>query len=154
MDAVLIGKLVATGGFAAWLAINVLNHIQDFRGTLFAVAAFMKMSSLDEEPRIPTPLKWRRVESDSLHRVALVLIILAQASLALLFAWAFLCLLSADADDGERLAAYAFSGFALLWFGFLVSGAWFAYFIKQGDLQRTHMILLGLSLVGLILVRS
>jgi predicted small integral membrane protein len=154
VTATVAGKLVITAGFAAFLLVSVVNHLRDWRGTLAFVAGFMTMSSLDQEPAIPSPLKARRIDSPTVHLLALLTITLAQTSLGVLFALAAWCFVSGDEQVAGTIAAYAFAGLAALWFGFLIAGAWFAEWIRLDGLQRTHLILLGLAMLGFLMVSA
>jgi predicted small integral membrane protein len=146
------GEFVITAGFAAWLLLSAYNHLSDWRGTVAFVAAFMKMSSLDQEPAIPSPLKSRQVNSTTIHRLAVTVITLAQTGLGVLFGFAAWSLVHGSEEAARTLAAYAFAGLAALWFGFLIAGSWFGCWIRQDGLQRTHLILLGLATLGFVMV--
>ena len=148
------GKVVITAGFAAFLLVSVVNHLSDWRGTLAFVAGFMKMSSLDQEPAIPSPLKSRRVDSPTVHLLALLTITLVQTGLGVLFALAAWWFVRGEEQVARTLSAYAFAGLAALWFGFLIAGAWFAEWIRLDGLQRTHLILLGLAMLGFLMVSA
>ena len=67
MDGMLAGKVVISAGFGGWFLLNVFNHLVDFNGSLQAVAGFMRMSSLDEPPPIPSPLKRRAIDNPTIH---------------------------------------------------------------------------------------
>ena len=152
MTAMEFGEFVITAGFAAWLLLSAYNHVSDWRGTVAFVAAFMKMSSLDQEPAIPCPLKSRQVNSTTIHGLAVTVITFVQAGLGVLFAFAAWRFVHGSDEAARTLAAYAFAGLAALWFGFLIAGAWFACWIRQDALQRTHLVLLGLAMLGFMLV--
>jgi predicted small integral membrane protein len=152
VTAIVAGGFVITAGFAAWLLLSAYNHLSDWRGTVAFVAAFMKMSSLDQEPAIPTPLKSRQVNSTTIHRLAVTVITLAQAGLGVLFAFAAWRFAHGSEEAARTLAGYAFAGLAALWFGFLIADAWFCAWIRQDGLQRTHLVLLGLATLGFVMV--
>lgn len=152
VSAVEAGEFVITAGFAAWLLLSAYNHLADWRGTVAFVAAYMKMSSLDQEPAIPSPLKSRQVESPTIHRLVVAVITLAQSGLGVLLALAAWRFVRGSEESARTLAAYAFAGLAALWFGFLIAGAWFACWIRQDALQRTHLLLLGLAMLGFVMV--
>jgi hypothetical protein len=153
MDTVILGRTIVSGGFALWWLVNVVNHFQAMQGTLGAVAAFMNMSALDQEPAIPTPLKRRRISSAAAHRVALVVLVIAQAALGIMFTIATWLFLTADVERATAWAHASFAASAALWFLFIVAGTWFAYWIRQDALQRTHLILLVTSMLGMLLMQ-
>jgi predicted small integral membrane protein len=152
VTAMVAGEFAITAGFAAWLLLSAYNHLSDWRGTVAFVAAFMQMSSLDQEPAIPSPLKSRQVNSTTIHRLAVTVITLVQAGLGVLFAFAAWGFVHGSEEAARTLAGYAFAGFAALWFGFLIAGTWFGCWIRQDGLQRTHLVLLGLAMLGFVMV--
>jgi hypothetical protein len=153
VDALLIAKVLVAGGFAAWFLVNVLNHLSDWKGTLHFVSGFMAMSSLEEEPRIPTPLTSRRIVGGPLPTLVLVIITATQAAIGLAYAAATILLAAVDVRLGTDVALLASAGAGTLWLIFLIAGAWFAYWLKLGDLQRTHILLLGASMLGILVFR-
>jgi predicted small integral membrane protein len=153
MDAMLINKVVLAGGLAAWFLVGALNHLQDWKGPRFFIASFMNMSSLDEEPAIPTPLTRRRIEGGPLPGIVLALITAAEVIIGLGFAAAAI-MFAAHMERARDVALLASAGSAAMWFGFLVGGAWFAYWLKLGDLQRTHLILLGVTMLSILIFQA
>jgi disulfide bond formation protein DsbB len=152
VTAMAAGEFAITAGFAVWLLLSAYNHLSDWPGTVAFVAAFMKMSSLDQEPAIPSPLKSRKVNNTTIHRLAVAVITLAQSGLGVLFALAAWWFVRGNEEAARTLAAYAFAGLTVLWFGFLIAGAWFGCWIRQDGLQRTHLVLLGLAMLGFVMV--
>ena len=154
MDGFLAGKIVISAGFGVWSILNVSNHFADFNGALQGVAGFMKMSSLDEPPPIPSPLKRRAIEDPFLHRLALIVITVVHGVNAVLFSVATILLLSGAAGAGSQWALWGFALSAALWFVFLIAGDWFAYWIRLDALQRTHLALLATAMLGLVLMSA
>lgn len=146
-------KIVISAGFGGWLLLSVFNHLSDFRGTLAFVARFMKISALDEEPAIQSQLRSRRVENATVHRLALLAIILGQTLLGALLTSAAWLFLRGD-EIARAVAQYAFGGLAAFWFAFVIAGTWFGYWIRQSDLERTHLTLLGLAMLGSVIVNA
>ena len=79
LAALVWAKATLVWGLFVWMLLNVVNHLSDVQGTRHAVAAFMRMESLDQPPAIPTPLKRRRIESPALHTFAFAVLVLLQA---------------------------------------------------------------------------
>lgn len=136
-------QVVFAIGMANWLSIAVINNVRAFRASAWAVGNTMAMTPLNQEPRIDIPLSTRAINSPTLHRLALVLVILLQ-----LFA-AVTCWLGSYqlALAGNLLAArpwlnLALCSFAAFIFAMHLGGLWFAYWIRQGELQLTHIALL------------
>ena len=145
-------KATLVWGLFIWMALNVVNHLSDLKGTRHAVAAFMRMESLDQPPAIPSPLKWRRIDSAGLHAFALALVVVLQLVSALLFAWSAWWFARGDVRFATTAGVWAFSWFAAIWLLFLIAGAWFAYWLRQDALQRTHVMLLLLAVAGSVLM--
>lgn len=136
-------QLVHAIGLAIWLSIAAINNLQAFRTSVWAVGNTMTMAPLTQEPRIDIPLLTRAISSDALHRVALLLVIILQIIAA------FACWLGSYqlAVAGDLLAARAWLNLALCSFAAFIfamhlGGLWFAYWIRQGELQLTHISLL------------
>ncbi|MGH8186515.1 MAG: DUF2165 family protein [Steroidobacteraceae bacterium] len=153
MNTAILGRTIVSGGFAIWWLLNVVNHFQSMQGTLGAAGVFMNMSALDQEPAIATPLKRRRISSAAVHRFALVVIVIAQAALGIMFTIATWLFITADAQRATAWAQASFAASAALWFLFIISGTWFAYWLRQDALQRTHLILLATALLGMLLMQ-
>lgn len=145
-------KAIVVWGFFVWMAANIVNHLQDLAGLRHGIAMFMRMESLDQPPPIPTPLKSRRIDSDALHTLVMVLIIVAQVLIALLFGLSALWFALGDAVAATRIGRYAFATFTGTWFLFLLGDAWFVAWLRMDALQRTHLLLLLIGLVGLLLM--
>jgi multisubunit Na+/H+ antiporter MnhC subunit len=145
-------KAVVVWGMFLWMALNVINHLRDLKGTRHAIAVFMRMEPLDQPPPIPTPLKNRRIDSPLLHTLVLVVIVVIQLLCALLFGASALWFVIGDAVYAVRVGMWAFVWFVANWFLFLIGGAWFAYWLRQDGLQRTHLALLQIGFIGLLLM--
>jgi predicted small integral membrane protein len=152
-SAIVVSQAIVTFGFALWASIAFINNIRDFKGSAFAVGGTMGMVLLDEHPAIPTPLKSRRVTHALWPRIAVAIVALLQLVIAVLL-WAggvmFLC---AAPDMAKALAISGFAGLSGLCFIFLLSGMWFAYWIRQDILQLTHIGLLVVSIAAILLMR-
>jgi hypothetical protein len=145
-------KAIVVWGLFVWMALNIVNHLQDLAGLRHGIAMFMRMESLDQPPPIPTPLKKRRIDSAAAHTLVMVVIIVAQVLVALLFGLSAFWFALGDAVAATRLGRYAFAAFTGTWFVFLLGDAWFAAWLRMDALQRTHLLLLLIGLVGLLLM--
>ncbi|MCB1488795.1 MAG: DUF2165 family protein [Bauldia sp.] len=152
MDGLLAGKFVITAGFGVWSMLNVYNHFADFNGALQGVADVMKMTSFDDPPPVPSPLKRRAIDNPALHRLALVAITVVHGINAVLFSVAAVLLLFGSVDAGSTWALWGFAVSGALWFGFLIAGNWFGYWLRLDALQRTHLALLATAMLGMILM--
>jgi Predicted small integral membrane protein (DUF2165) len=145
-------KAIVVWGVFLWMAVNLLNHLQDAGGLRHGIAMFMRMESLDQPPPIPTPLKARRIDSAAAHTLVLIFIVVAQGLTALLFGLSALWFALGDAVAATRIGRYAFGTFTATWFVFLIGDAWFAAWLRLDALQRTHLLLLLIGLAGLLLM--
>lgn len=141
--AVWVFQSVHAVGLSAWCCLAAINNLQAFRGSQGAVGATMSMAPLREAPRIDTPLLARAIASGTVHRLALLLVLLLQ-------------LLAAGAGIIGSVELIAFGGMdaALPWLNIALSsasaflftmhlgGLWFAYWMRQEALQLTHLVLL------------
>ncbi|RZJ13732.1 MAG: DUF2165 family protein [Rubrivivax sp.] len=151
MTGYLLCKVVLSAGLALWFLVNVLNHLQDWNGPLTFVQSFLRMSSLDEEPAIPTPLQSRQVRDERFAWAGLILITISQSMIGLAYGAAAI-LFAARQSQAPTVALIACAGSAALWLTFLVVGAWFAYWLKLGELQRMHVLLLGIALISMLVL--
>ena len=154
LPALVGAKATLVWGLFIWMALNVIDHLSDPKGTRHAVAAFMRMDSLDQPPAIPSPLKWRRIESGALHTAAFAVLVLLQAISALLFGWSGWWFARGDVRFATTAGVWAFTWFAAIWLLFIIAGAWFAYWLRQDALQRTHLLLLLLAVAGSVLMAA
>ncbi|CAM2827203.1 Predicted small integral membrane protein [Pseudomonas gessardii] len=149
----LIFQTVLILGFGLWLSLALINNLHAFAGSAGAVGATMSMAPLREHPPIGTPLLVRAVQSATLHRLALALIILLQAG-AVLTVWiGCYALLWGTGLEAARpwlnLALSAALGFVML---MLLAGLWFGYWIRQEGLQLTHLLLVVWMLLGFVVL--
>jgi len=147
-------KATLVWGLFIWMTLNVVNHLSDLSGMRHGVGAFMRMESLDQPPPIPSPLKWRRVESAALHTLAVAAIIVLQAISALLFAWSAWWFAHGDVRYATRAGVWAFTWFGAIWLLFIIADTWFVAWLRLDALQRTHLLLLLLAVAGSVLMAA
>ena len=140
-------KFVLLAGLAAWLSLVAFNNLVAFRNGVFAIGQIMRMAPLDQAPAIQTPLQRRRVEAAHWHRAVFALVLIAEAvSAALLWAAAFgYAGASAEPAALATIALTALMATSLL---MLLGGSWFAYYIRQDNLQTMHFVLIGVAAVA------
>jgi predicted small integral membrane protein len=148
-------KAVLLAGMGCWLAISLFNNLSAFRSGMRSIADVMTMRHVDEDPTIDTPLIRHRVLSSAWHRMVFVIILTTEAVAAALLACS--ALLQIAGAFGLRteyclpitfLAIAAFLALASL---MLSGGAWFAYHLKQGVVQLTHLVMLGIGGIAAVL---
>jgi predicted small integral membrane protein len=136
-------QVVIAIGLANWLSIATINNLRAFRASVWAVGNTMAMAPLSEEPRIDIPLQTRAITSPALHRLALVVVIILQI-IAAVACWmgCYQLALAGNLHAARPLLNLALCSFAAFIFAMHLGGIWFAYWIRQGELQLTHISLL------------
>lgn len=142
-DSIWLFQAVHAVGLAIWLSIAVINNLQAFQASVGSVGGTMSMAPFRQEPRIDIPLLTRAINAASLHRLAMLVLVALQI-IAMLSCWIGAYQLLA----GDGLAAarpwfnLALCSFAAFIFAMHLGGLWFGYWIRQGELQLTHISLL------------
>lgn len=141
-DTVLLFQAVLASGLACWLSIAAINNLHAFHGAVWAIGNTMRMDPLRQDPTMETPLLRRALTSLTLHRLALLVLLVLQLA-AGIAAWtgvaAFVSGGINDALPWLNLALCAMAAFLLLMH---LGGLWFGYWIAQESLQTTHLVLL------------
>lgn len=131
-------------GLAVWLSIAMCNNWWGFTGARFAVGATMSMAPLRANPAIATPMLSRAVYSVVWHRIALVVVMVLQASAAAAcWAGCYEWVVRGDLASARTWLNLALGGMAAFLLAMHLGGLWFAYWIRQEGLQATHLLLLG-----------
>lgn len=147
----IVFKSVLLAGLAAWLSVVAFNNLVAFRNGVFAIGQIMRMAPLDQAPAIQTPLQRRRVEAIGWHRAVLSVVLAAEVvSAALLWAAAFGY--AGTSAEPAALATLALASFMATCLLMLLGGSWFAYYIRQDNLQLLHLALIGLACVATAVV--
>lgn len=144
-------KIVLLAGLACWLSLAAVNNLIAFGNGAFALGQIMRMAPLQQAPAIQTPLLARKVESGFWHRAALALVVAAEILSALLLwaAAAGFAGLAAEPAAWANLALTAFMATCLL---MLIGGNWFAYYIRQDNVQVLHFVLIGVAAAAVAVV--
>ena len=139
-------------GLAAWLTIAVIDNLRGFRELVLAVGATMSMTSLQRSPVIHSILSERAVTSVHWHRLA-VLLLMALKLLAFVTCWigCYELLFGGGLVYARPWLNIALSAFTAFLFAMHLAGLWFAYWIRQDDLQRGHLALLIWTLAAFFL---
>lgn len=135
-------QLIFALGLSTWLSLAALNNLVAFHGSVWAVGNTMRMDPLRRDSTAETPLLRRAVTPLWLHRLALTIVLVLQVlgAYAAWFGAALLCVAGMpDARAWFNLALCAMAAFLLLMH---LGGLWFGYWIAQGGLQTTHLVLL------------
>lgn len=152
-------KLVFICGLALWLAVVSINNLTAFRGGVASVGALMGMQMFDQAPAIDTPLLKRRVVSPGWHRLVYGFVVAIELAVVILLGYAALGFVGAmfgtlDVADAILRANLALIGFVAMGFVMLLGGAWFAYYIRQEGMQITHLVLIGVGMIGALVINA
>ena len=139
-------------GLAIWLTIAVVDNLWAFRELVHAVGTTMSMAPLQRSPVIRSVLAARAVTSIHWHRLA-VLGLLVMKLLAFAACWigCYQLLIGGGLVQARPWLNIALSIFTAFLFAMHLAGLWFAYWIREDDLQRGHLALLLLTLGAFIL---
>jgi predicted small integral membrane protein len=148
-------KAVLLAGMGCWLAISLFNNLSAFRSGMTSIADVMTMRHVEEDPTIDTPLIRHRVLSSAWHRAAFVTILAVEAVSAALLACSALLQVAGTfglwTEYCRPITFLAIAAFLALASVMLSGGAWFAYHRKQGMVQLTHLVMLGIGGIAAVL---
>ncbi|MBN7137572.1 hypothetical protein A7A76_23000 [Lysobacter enzymogenes] len=144
-------KIVLLAGLAGWLSLVALNNLIAFGNGAFALGQIMRMAPLQQAPAIQTPLLARKVESVFWHRAVLAVVLAAEIVSALLL-WAAAAGFAGLAAEPAAWANLALAAFMATCFLMLIGGSWFAYYIRQDNVQLLHFVLIGVAAAAMLAV--
>jgi len=145
-------KVLVVAGLAGYLTLFVINNVTDPRTNAAAIPRMMSMRDLEADPPLGSGVLWRAIDSPAVHRLAYVLVIAVQAVGAILLWWAAGLLAWGPLTAGLAVANLGLLVFVALFFGFLLTGLWFSYWIKMGPVQQGHLTLLQVGMAAAIVV--
>lgn len=139
-------------GLAIWLTIAAVDNLRAFRALVHAVGVTMSMALLRQPPALDSILSKRAVTSIHWHRLA-VLWLLALKLLAMAAAWigCYELLIGGSLVQARPWLNVALSAFTVFLLSMHLAGLWFAYWMRQDDLQRGHLALLIWTLAAFFL---
>lgn len=128
---------------AMWLTIAVINNVHAFNESVAAINRTTSMELIQTAPRIVTVFSERALTSPAWAKLALAGVLVMQA-LACLALWAGIAIHLSGSSKAAALVwvncgLTVTTAFVL---AMLIAGNWFAYWIRQSDLQLTHIALL------------
>ncbi len=134
-------------GLTLWLTLAVIDHLRAFREFVHAVGITMSMAPLRRPPAVPTILLTRAVSSIAWHRRA-ALGLLGLKVIACAAAWigCYALIFAGGLAHARAWFNVALAAFTALLLAMHLAGLWFAYWIREDDLQRGHVALLIWSL--------
>jgi predicted small integral membrane protein len=152
----LVIQCVVMSGFAMWMTLATFNNLIAFRGGAAGVGMLMSMQPLRQPPAIETPLLERAIERPAWHTATMSFIVLFEILAAACLWYATVMIVGATFGEIDVMRARAVVNLALavlaaLLFFFVLGGTWFAYYIRQEQLQISHFATIGVILVTAIL---
>lgn len=136
-------QAIYAAGLVVWLTIAVIDNVSGFGELVHAVGTTMSMAPLQRAPVIDSILRKRAVQSLLCHRLAVAaLLVLKLAAWAACGVGCYTLILGGGIETARpwlNVALSAFTGFLL---AMHLGGLWFAYWIREDDLQRGHLALL------------
>lgn len=147
----IVSKCVLLAGLACWLSVVAINNLVAFGNGAFALGQIMRMAPLQQAPAIQTPLLARRVESVRWHRAVLALVLAAEILSAALL-WFAAAGFAGAAAEPAAWANLALAAFMATCFLMLVGGSWFAYYLRQDNVQLLHFALIGVAAAAMVVV--
>lgn len=147
-------KAMLDAGLAGLLSVFVVNNVTDPGTNAPAVGRMLSMRELRADPVAGRGVRWRAIDSAWVHRVAYLLVVLAQAGSAVVLWWATALFVTAGAEgyhtgavsDALAVADLGLGLFIAMWLAIVVIGTWFTYWVKMGRVMQGHMTML---IVGL-----
>lgn len=137
--------LVAAQG--GWLGLGALENIRGPKANGEMVADVMAMRELRAElPDMYAIFGANRVELAAAHRLAFIVIVIAELIAAILMLAGAVGLAGSALGLWQVAAPLVVStlgvlGFTLVWAAFLVGGQWFHYWAVYQNAQHTHLML-------------
>ncbi|QWP78160.1 DUF2165 family protein [Lysobacter sp. K5869] len=147
----IVFKFVLLAGLAAWISVVAFNNFVAFGNGAFAIGQLMRMAPLQQEPAIQTPLLARRIDNALWHRAVLAVVFAAEVLCAALL-WFAAAAFAGAAAEPAAWANLALAAFMATCFLMLVGGSWFAYYIRQDNLQLSHFVLIGVAAAAMLAV--
>ncbi|WP_090313718.1 DUF2165 family protein [Duganella sp. CF517] len=130
-------------GLAIWLTIAVVDNLWAFRELVHAVGTTMSMAPLQRSPAIHSVLSARAVTSIRWHRLAVVgLLILKLLAFTTWWIGCYKLLIGGGLEQARPWLNLGLCAFTTFLFAMHLAGLWFAYWIREDDLQRGHLALM------------
>ncbi len=145
-------------GLGLWLLLAATNNLLDRSTNTKLLYRMCSMEDIRKDQDLGVGLLSRSIESLSFVKSILLFGIFVEyiISIALVFSSMLIGALAFGIEAIPRdvsilISGVALSAYMLLWFAFLISGLWFAYWIKLGEVQSVHFTLLIIAIASQIL---
>jgi len=162
IPALLIAKTVFIMGLALWATILTINNITDPRTNIKLVTAMQKMILIKQDPSAGgQKLLWRSIDKPGAAKFSFLIALVLQIISVSILWWSAYLLINAifigtysqaAMNEAILIANLGLCCLLIEWFMFLCGGLWFAYWIKMGEVQLVHLLMLLITLTGFIFI--
>ena len=141
-------------GIGCWLLLAALNNLIDAGTNVTLLNRMMSMRDLREDKKLGQGLLYRTVGSTAYVPLMLKVIAITQLLIASTLILSGFILISLvfkigmfSQNEALLISSCAVLIFMAFWFFFLIGGLWFGYWIKMGNLQSVHFMMLVISML-------
>jgi len=162
ISALVIAKAIFIAGLALWATILTINNITDPATNIKLVTMMQNMTLIKQDSNSGgQKLLWRAIDKPRAAKASfMIALILQLVSISILWwsVWLFVDAIFIGPYDSIAVnAAISKANFGLCclmfeWFMFLCGGLWFVYWIKMGEVQLVHLLMLLITLTGFIFI--
>ena len=152
--------LLIVSAYWFWLSLAAFNNITDFKTNYFLIKKMTSMEEIIADKNLGNNLQWRALQDKKWAKSLLIIIIAYQLFTSIHLGMATVSLFSAIISN-EIISVQLINDinmsftFALaLWFGFLIGGLWFGYWIKMPQVQIVHLILVLITILCITLTNT
>jgi predicted small integral membrane protein len=160
MNIELLTLCVVICGYGLWFSLAVFNNITDFQTNRFLMAKMVTMEEIINDPNLGNRLQWRALQGKHWPTLILGGVIFYQVIAAAKIALTGIALVGVVITGGDISTALldsiniALLMMLVLWFGFLIGGLWFGYWMKMPQVQFVHLLLVLITLMCIILTKT
>jgi len=158
MDTALFASASLFMGLGLWLLLAATNNFMDKNTNTILLHRMYSMIDIKNDGDLGVRLLSRSMSSLRFVKIVLNggIIIEYLISLALIVSSILVGSLAFGVEIVPKItviviASLSLTAYTMFWFAFLISGLWFAYWIKLGEVQLVHFTLLTLSIISQIL---
>lgn len=144
--------------YTIWFLLAVLNNIVDFETNLFLIKKMMSMKEIIDDNNIGKKIQKRAIANPKYPPIVLKTVIFYQLLVGIKLIECCTLVIavyfSGGSIDKNILIDIniAFLMLLTLWFGFLIGGLWFGYWLKMPQVQAVHMTLILITLVCILII--
>jgi predicted small integral membrane protein len=160
MNIELLTLCIVICGYALWFSLAVFNNITDFQTNKFLIAKMISMEDIISDPNLGNRLQWRALQGKHWPTLILGSVIFYQIIVAAKIVFTGITLVGLVMSGGDISTALlnsiniALLMMLVLWFGFLIGGLWFGYWMKMPQVQFVHLLLVLITLMCIALTNT